>query len=136
MEAVRVPPSACSTSQSSVTVRSPSAFRSTTARSERPMRRWISCVRPVCLPRAASRGRARVGGARQHAVLGGDPALALAAQERRHALLDAGGAQHLRVAELDQHRALGVLGDAAREAHRPQFARPRVRKLGCPRHAI
>ena len=52
---------------------------------------------------------ARVRGARQHAVLGGDPALALAAQERRHAFLDAGGAQHARIAELDQHRAFGVL---------------------------
>ena len=39
IEAVRVPPSACSTSQSRVTVRSPSAFRSTTARSERPIKR-------------------------------------------------------------------------------------------------
>ena len=37
---------------------------------------------------------ARVGGARQHAVLGGDPALAAAAVVRRHALLDRGGAQH------------------------------------------
>src|SRR5579863_5462314 len=53
--AVRVPPSAWSTSQSSVMVRSPRAFRSATARSERPMRRWISCVRPLCRPRAASR---------------------------------------------------------------------------------
>ena len=53
--AVRVPPSACSTSQSSVIVRSPKAARSNTARSERPIRRWISCVRPLCLPRAASR---------------------------------------------------------------------------------
>ena len=55
MAAVRVPPSACSTSQSSVTVRSPRARRSTAARSERPIRRWISSVRPLCLPRAASR---------------------------------------------------------------------------------
>jgi hypothetical protein len=36
-------------------VRSPSFFRSNTARSDRPIRRWISCVRPLCLPRAASR---------------------------------------------------------------------------------
>ena len=36
-------------------VRSPSAFRSNTQRIERPIRRWISCVRPLCLPRAASR---------------------------------------------------------------------------------
>src|SRR5574343_695398 len=55
MAAVRVPPSACSTSQSRVMVRSPRADRSNTARSERPIRRWISCVRPVCLPLAASR---------------------------------------------------------------------------------
>jgi len=55
MAAVRVPPSACSTSQSSVRVRSPSACKSNTARSERPIRRWISCVRPLCLPLAASR---------------------------------------------------------------------------------
>src|ERR1700690_173382 len=37
--AVRVPPSACSTSQSRMMVRSPSAARSTTERSDRPMRR-------------------------------------------------------------------------------------------------
>ena len=56
IDAVRVPPSACSTSQSSVTVRSPSAPRSTTARRERPISRWISCVRPESFPFAASRG--------------------------------------------------------------------------------
>ena len=39
MAAVRVPPSACSTSQSMVTVRSPKPFKSTTARSARPIRR-------------------------------------------------------------------------------------------------
>ncbi|MBV6406592.1 MAG: hypothetical protein EFKGCFLK_00137 [Rhodocyclaceae bacterium] len=55
MEAVRVPPSACSTSQSICTVRSPSASRSVTARKLRPIRRWISSVRPLCLPLAASR---------------------------------------------------------------------------------
>src|SRR5215471_8387241 len=46
MAAVRVPPSASSTSQSSVIVRSPNAVRSVTARSERPISRWISCARP------------------------------------------------------------------------------------------
>src|SRR3954470_11433319 len=55
MEAQRVPPSACSTSQSSVIWRSPSAVRSVTARRLRPISRWISCVRPDCLPVAASR---------------------------------------------------------------------------------
>jgi hypothetical protein len=55
MAAVRVPPSACSTSQSMRMLRSPSAARSKTLRRLRPIRRWISCVRPLCLPRAASR---------------------------------------------------------------------------------
>jgi hypothetical protein len=56
---------------------------------------------------------AGVGGARQHAVLGGDPALAAAALVRRHLVLDRGGAQHAGVAEGDEHRALGVAGEAA-----------------------
>ncbi len=55
MAAVRVPPSAWMTSQSSVICRSPSFCRSTTARNDRPINRWISCVRPDCLPPAASR---------------------------------------------------------------------------------
>jgi hypothetical protein len=55
MEAQRVPPSASMTSQSRVKVRAPSCERSTDARSARPMSRWISCVRPLCLPFAASR---------------------------------------------------------------------------------
>ena len=50
-----MPPSACRTSQSTVIVRSPSLARSTTPRSERPISRWISCVRPPILPRADSR---------------------------------------------------------------------------------
>ncbi len=53
--AVRVPPSACSTSQSITMVFSPSALVSTTARSARPIRREISCVRPPILPLTLSR---------------------------------------------------------------------------------
>src|ERR1043166_7798358 len=42
-------------------VRSPSCFRSTTARIARPISRWISWVRPLCRPRLASRAvRVRV----------------------------------------------------------------------------
>jgi hypothetical protein len=52
---VRVPPSAWSTSQSTHRVRSPSSLRSTTARKERPTKRWISTERPSVLP-ARSRG--------------------------------------------------------------------------------
>ena len=55
MEAVRVPPSAWITSQSMVIWRSPSATRSTTERKDRPISRWISTVRPPCLPAEASR---------------------------------------------------------------------------------
>ena len=55
MAAVRVPPSAWITSQSTVMVCSPSASRSMTARSERPIRRWISCERPLWRPCRASR---------------------------------------------------------------------------------
>src|SRR5206468_9735851 len=47
MAAVRVPPSAWMTSQSTQTVRSPILARSTTARRARPTRRWISCERPL-----------------------------------------------------------------------------------------
>ena len=55
MLAVRVPPSAWMTSQSTVTVRGPRAAKSTTARRERPMRRWISRVRPPTRPFKDSR---------------------------------------------------------------------------------
>ena len=49
--AVRVPPSACSTVQSSMIWRSPSFFRSMAARRPRPIRRLISCCRPPLIPR-------------------------------------------------------------------------------------
>ncbi len=116
IDAVRVPPSACSTSQSRVIVRSPSALRSMTARSERPMRRWISCVRPLCLPFAASARGTRVRGAGKHAVLGRHPALApLPRQERRHRVFDACRAQHVRIPELDEHGAFSMFREAPRE---------------------
>ena len=53
--AVRVPPSACRTSQSRTIVFSPSAFISTTERSERPINREISWVRPPSFPLTLSR---------------------------------------------------------------------------------
>ena len=53
--------------------------------------------------------RAGVGGAGQHGVLAGHPALALAFEKRRHPTLDAGGHQNARVAELDEAGALGEL---------------------------
>ena len=53
--AVRVPPSACKTSQSITMVFSPSSRTSTMARRLRPIRREISWVRPPILPLTASR---------------------------------------------------------------------------------
>ena len=108
MAAVRVPPSAWITSQSMEICRSPSLGRSTTARSARPIRRWISCVRPEGWPTVDLAPRALGGGARQHAVLGRHPAAPLALEPRRHALLQARRAVDVGVAELDQAGALGV----------------------------
>ena len=56
--------------------------------------------------------RAGMGGARQHAVFRRHPALAGIAQERRHAILDGGGAQHMCVAEFGEAGAFGVLAGA------------------------
>jgi hypothetical protein len=81
--------------------------RSTQARRERPIRRWISIVRPPGRPRGFAL-RASLVGARQHAVFGRDPAFAFAAQERRHLVFDAGRAQHARVAAGYQNRTFGI----------------------------
>ena len=121
MAAQRVPPSAWMTSQSTVKVRSPRMSSRVTARSERPMRRWISCVRPPTRPVRRFAGRARVRRARQHAVLGGHPAAAAIAQERRHAVLDADGAEDDGAAQLDEGGAFGVRQVAGRDAHRSQL---------------
>ena len=114
--AVRVPPSAWMTSQSTMIWRSPSAFRSTTARSERPISRWISWVRPDCLPLAASR-LPRVWVARgsmpYSAVTQPWP---LPRRNGGHLVLDRGGDQHARVAEADQAGAFGMAGEAGFEA--------------------
>ena len=128
IEAVRVPPSAWMTSQSIQIVRSPSSVSDVIDRSDRPMSRWISCVRPPTLPAVASRVRPRGRRARQHAVFGRDPALAGAAQERRHAVLDRRRADHFRQADLDHHRAFGVNGDARGEPRRPHRV---VRRPSC-----
>jgi hypothetical protein len=58
---------------------------------------FLGAARLLSLSRFAA--TAGVGGAGQHAVFRGHPALALAAQEARHALVHAGGDQHLGMAE-------------------------------------
>ena len=113
MAAVRVPPSAWMTSQSTEIWRSPSLGRSTTARSARPIRRWISCVRPEGWPTVASR---RV---RSLVARGSMPYSAVT--QPRPWPLSQGGRRSSRlavqidvgIAELDEAGALGVHG------HRP-----------------
>src|SRR5690606_1693135 len=61
--------------------------------------------------------RTGVGGAGQHAVLGGDPALALAFEEARDTVFHGGGAEHLGVTERHQDATLGMLGVMARKRH-------------------
>jgi len=56
---------------------------------------------------------ARVRGAGQHAIFGGDPSRTLAAHKGRHGFFYAGGAQYLGVAKFDQHAAFGVAGVVA-----------------------
>ena len=91
------------------------------ARSERPIRRWISTVRPLCLPLAASRSTRSGDEPGQHRVLGRHPALAAAAHPARHVLVDRRGAQHPGAAERDEHAAGGHLGVVALEGDRAQL---------------
>jgi len=100
--------SAWRTSQSMMIWRSPRSSSAVTARKERPISRWISWVRPLCLPAAALAPGAFGGRARQHAVFGGHPAAPGAAQEGRRLVLQARRAQHMGVAEFDQAGALSM----------------------------
>ena len=78
--AVRVPPSALSTSASTWIVQGPSAWRSTTAQA--PADQPLDLGGPAVRSPPDSRRRA----ARQHGVLGRQPADRLPFQERRHRL--------------------------------------------------
>ena len=80
---------------------------SNTDRSDRPIRRWISWVRPeACRPWLPLDALRR--GAGEHRVLGGDPALAPPRHPAGHVLVHRRGAQHLRGAEGDEHGAGGL----------------------------
>ena len=122
MLSVRVPPSASSTSQSRVTVRSPMASRSMTARRLRPMSRWISVVRPSTLP---PRSRFLRG-----LVLPGSMLYSAVSQPRPLPFIQAGtsgsigrAAEHGRAAGLDQHAARRGARVAALDFQRAEFVR-------------
>src|ERR1700694_2442757 len=135
IDAVRGPPPAWITSQSMVIWRSPSASRSVTARRLRPISRWISTVRPPCLPAVASRrlrsivarGSMPYSGvippraARRKAVSGGDPAARLALEPGRQPILERRRHQHMGIAELHEARAFRIFHDAALQRNGAQF---------------
>ena len=128
--AVRVPPSACSTSQSIVTVTSPPrAAMSTTLRSERPTRRWISCVRPFGRPDPRSRGGCGCGSPPAASRTRRSPSPDRSRAAMRHVLVYVRRAQHARVAQLEDaaaHRVLEVVpGDS--DGRSASAARPSVR---------
>ena len=115
MAAVRVPPSACNTSQSRMTVRSPSACMSTTAR-RRAADEALDFMGAA--GDFAALGLARGAGERgagEHAVLGGDPAAAAVAQPGGDALLDGGVAEDAGVADRDKDGAFGGSDVVGRE---------------------
>ncbi|MNZ75518.1 hypothetical protein D3C78_939960 [compost metagenome] len=60
---------------------------------------------------------ALMGGARQHAVFGGDPALAAVAQPWRRLFFQAGGDEHMRVAEFYQTGTFGMFREIALEGN-------------------
>ena len=121
MAAVRVPPSACSTSQSTAMVFSPERAQVDAG----PQR---AADQPGDLVGAAADPAldrlpvvAFVGGRRQHRVLGGQPAEAGTLAPARHPGGHRRRAQHLGAAELDQHGPCRVLLETAGESHRPKF---------------
>src|SRR3990172_6361999 len=92
--AQRVPPSAWRTSQSSHSVRSPSASKSQTARSARPT-------------------FSRRGG--EHRVLGGHPPASLPVEPARYSLLDGRRAQDQRLPLPEEHGAVRLLEEVGRD---------------------
>ena len=92
------------------------------ARAQRPADQPADLVRTAAdaaLHRLAV--AAGVRGRRQHRVLGGDPAEPGPLAPARHALGHARRAQHLRLAELDEHRARRVLLETPGDGHRAEL---------------
>ena len=122
--AQRVPPSAWRTSQSSQSVRSPSALKSHTLRSARPISRWISTVRPSGRPRETPALRPLAGGGGEHRVLRRHPAPALAAQPAWDVLLDRRGAEDDRAPLRVEDRAVRLLEEVGLEVELPKLVGP------------
>src|SRR6266545_2267684 len=120
MAAQRVPPSACRTSQSTQSVRSPSASKSVTERIDRPLdlHRATALLPARGLPLGAI---AR--GSGQQRVLGRKPAAPLAVEPAWDAFLDRGCAEHLRLSLAEEDGAVRLLEVVGQQLQRAQFVR-------------
>ena len=91
--------------------------------------RGRSAARSPCRARPAAALAARVGRARQHGVLAGDPALAAVLQERRHPLLDRGGADDPGLAGADRAPSPRDFQPVGRDGERAQLVRASCRRV-------
>src|SRR5207244_5803394 len=91
-------------------------------RSQRPSDQTLDLLRAATRAVALAI-HAGIGGTRQHAVFRRHPAFALALQKGRDLLLDRGRAEHLGIAELDEHRPFRVPEVVASDANRTEVAR-------------
>ena len=132
MAAVRVPPSACNTSQSTQIVRAPSFSqieRGAHGAADEPLdfRRT-----PVELALGDVARFALQGGVGEHRVFGGDPAALdfLFLHPARHGFLDGHAADDAGVAPFDERGAGGVRRDVVLKAQRTQLVglRPSARR--------
>ena len=135
MAAVRVPPSAWITSQSTHTVRSPSLA----IVDDRAQRRG----RPAAGSPASGRSARALSRAMRVLVERGSMPYSAVTQplpcplrKGGHLLLQRRGADHLGVAELDEHRALGMAQVVAREGDAGGAGRARGRRGAAGRHRV
>ena len=95
-----------------------------TARSARPISRWISTVRPFCLPALASRAvrsPVEAGSSEYSAVIQPRPR---PRSQRGTLLLDRGGAEHARLPLRVEHRAVRLLEEVGDDLERAQLVGP------------
>ena len=129
-EAVRVPPSASSTSQSIEIVARPELVHGHRG-AQRAADEALDLLRAPARRLAASVAvlPARVG-ARVHLVLGRDPTLLLSLEKRRDLVVDRRRAEHDRPAGAVEHRPLGGAVEAERSSRRGGEHRARVHRSG------
>ena len=121
MDAQRVPPSACRTSQSMVICRSPSFHRRAEGASDQALDLGGARIKLQLLD-VAVLPLGRAGG--EHRILRRHPALSGILQERRHLLAHARRAEDPGVPPLDQNRSRRILREVPDDLNLAQFRRP------------